>query len=95
MASRSTSLRSLIERLEDLAQDYGDDTQVLVATQPTYPLTQLITAVAQPDVGDDGDPLHPEVEDKPTVWILTDSPDSGCGISPYAPTSLWDGDAWV
>jgi hypothetical protein len=40
--SRETTVRDLIERLEEVAQEHGDDTPIRIAEQPTYPLQNYI-----------------------------------------------------
>jgi hypothetical protein len=37
-----TTIRDLIERLEEAAQEHGDDTPIRIAEQPTYPLQNYI-----------------------------------------------------
>ena len=41
----STNLRQMIESLEEIARQYGDETQVLAAHQPNYPLAERISAL--------------------------------------------------
>lgn len=40
--SRETTVRELIERLEEVAQEHGDDTPIRIAEQPSYPLQNYI-----------------------------------------------------
>lgn len=38
-----TTIRDLIERLEEAAQEHGDDTPIRIAEQPSYPLQNYIS----------------------------------------------------
>ena len=45
------TIAELIERLEDLREQVGDDCEVRLATQPNYPLEYAIGEVATPAPG--------------------------------------------
>lgn len=69
------TLNELIESLETLREELGDgDMQVLVASQPSYPLRNRIANVTGGDLDEDAN-----------VWIaVTEDYDR-----PYAPRSAW------
>lgn len=52
-----TTIRELIEALEEAAADMGDDATVRVAVQPNYPLSARVSALT---AGEDDDP---------TLWL--------------------------
>lgn len=41
----TTTIASLINALQEIADTYGEDTQVLCAHQPNYPLAEVLSAV--------------------------------------------------
>jgi hypothetical protein len=82
------TIRELIEALEDLASEHGDETPVRIAYQPSYPLAARLRAVTPLPAGlsddEDGDP-----EDV-VVWLAA-SDTVGSDESPYAPRDAWEG----
>lgn len=89
-------LTDLIEQLQDLLEDFPElaEADVMVATQPSYPLSAVIDCVSLVD-GDSDDDDEDEDEDLsgglPTVWIATSEVGSSSSISPYAPRAAWEG----
>jgi hypothetical protein len=88
-------LTDLIEQLQDLLEDFPElaEADVMVATQPAYPLTAVIDCVSLVD-GDSDDEFLDEEEISgglPTVWIATSEVGSSSSISPYAPRAAWEG----
>jgi len=72
------TLDELIQELEDLREELGNgDGQVLVASQPSYPLSNRIVNVAPEAFWSDP---HSD-----TVWIAVDQDEE----SPYAPRDAW------
>jgi hypothetical protein len=96
----STNLRQMIEALEEIAEQYGDDTQVLAAHQPNYPLAECISALVITQVsngelvGDEDADGEADPDDAvPVVWVLLGGhPEYGdnAWTSPYASSALWD-----
>lgn len=84
------NLAELIQQLEEIVLDNPElaDREVMIATQPSYPLTAVIDCISLVDADDDAD----EDEDFPTVWIATSEIGSYSNVSPYAPQAAWDGD---
>jgi len=93
-------LSELIERLEEIRDERGDDAdpEVYLAHQPHYPLAFTISGVTDEEDSDEGDEdeeADDEEEgdekvapkDRP-VWICEGSHPSR--RSPYAAKSLWD-----
>jgi len=54
-------LRDLIDELEDLAEQWGDDSDVRLAIQPRYPFEHTIEQVVASCDGDDDGPTGPTV----------------------------------
>lgn len=77
-------IQELIERLQDIAEDFPDAV-VMLATQPTYPIAETLHGVASPaddDLDDDGE----RDPSKPVVWLASGgTPSEDSGINPYAP----------
>jgi hypothetical protein len=86
------TLNDLIEQLQDLVEEFPElaEADVMVATQPSYPLTAVIDCISLVDSEDED-----EDEDisggLPTVWIATSEVGSSSSISPYAPSAAWEG----
>lgn len=76
------TVRELIDYLEEIAEDHGDDTVVRVAFQPSYPLAAHLACVTAIE-GDESNPTA-----KPVVWLAATS-----GVDyderPYAPADAW------
>jgi hypothetical protein len=53
------TLRDLIDRLTDLAEEYGEDTEVRLAFQPSWPFEHSIGEVAAVDPSEP----HPQMEE--------------------------------
>jgi hypothetical protein len=49
------TIRELIDELEDLREDLGDDTEVRIAQQPSWPFAYSIGEIAATDSVDVGD----------------------------------------
>jgi hypothetical protein len=75
------TLQELIDELQDLAHDLGEDTEVRLAVQPNWPLAHEIACVG-PAMDEEGDDDFDRV-----VWIASGS--HPYGASPYAPRSAW------
>jgi hypothetical protein len=91
------TLSDLIEQLQDLLEEYPalGDRDVMIAQQPSYPLTAVIDCVSlvdSEDADEDYDEDAKDVEDSPgVVWIATSEIGSNSKFSPYAPLAAWDG----
>jgi len=57
------TLQELISQLQDFAEDYGDDTEVRLAFQPSWPFEHSIGAVALVDVNTDDRDLDDDGDD--------------------------------
>ena len=82
------TLNDLIEQLQDLLDESPElgDRDVMIATQPSYPIAAVIDCVCV--VNDEDD----EEEDAfGTVWIATSEIGSSSSVSPYAPRAAWEG----
>lgn len=53
--AKTMSLRDLIDSLQDLADEYGDDTEVRIAQQPQWPFEYSIGDIQAVSSGDDDD----------------------------------------
>jgi hypothetical protein len=86
------TLNDLIEQLQDLVDEFPalGDRDVMIATQPSYPLTAVIDCVSLVDSDDDEDDEDAE-DGLGTVWIATSEIGSHSSVSPYAPSSAWEG----
>jgi hypothetical protein len=84
------TLNDLIEQLQDLVDEFPalGDRDVMIATQPSYPLTAVIDCVSLVD-SEDADEDDEDVEDGlGVVWIATSEVGSH---SSYAPRAAWEG----
>jgi hypothetical protein len=87
------TLNDLIEQLQDLVDEFPalGDRDVMIATQPSYPLTAVIDCVSLVD-SEDADEDDEDVEDGlGVVWIATSEIGSHSSVSPYAPRAAWEG----
>lgn len=87
------TLNDLIEQLQDLLEEYPAlaDRDVMIAQQPSYPLTAVIDCVSLVD-SEDADEDDEDVEDgMGVVWIATSEVGSSSSVSPYAPRAAWEG----
>ena len=86
------TLTDLIEQLQDLVDEFPalGDRDVMIATQPSYPLTAVIDCVSLVDSDDDEDDEDAE-DGLGVVWIATSEIGSHSSVSPYAPRAAWDG----
>jgi hypothetical protein len=86
------TLNDLIEQLQDLLEEFPalGDRDVMVATQPSYPLTAVIDCVSLVDSDDDEDDEDSE-DGLGIVWIATSEIGSHSSVSPYAPSAAWEG----
>jgi hypothetical protein len=87
------TLSDLIEQLQDLLEEFPalGDRDVMIATQPSYPLTAVIDCVSLVD-SEDADEDDEDVEDGlGVVWIATSEIGSHSSVSPYAPRAAWEG----
>jgi hypothetical protein len=86
------TLNDLIEQLQDLVDEFPalGDRDVMVAQQPSYPLTAVIDCVSLVDSDDDEDDEDSE-DGLGIVWIATSEIGSHSRISPYAPSAAWEG----
>ena len=58
-------IRELIAQLEELAESYGDDVEVRIASQPSWPFENALTGVVAADLNSDG-------EDRSEEWYRGD-----------------------
>ena len=86
------TLTDLIEQLQDLLEEFPalGDRDVMIATQPSYPLTAVIDCVSLVDSDDDEDDEDAE-DGLGIVWIATSEVGSSSSVSPYAPRAAWEG----
>jgi hypothetical protein len=87
--SKIQTVAELIAELQEFADQYGEDSPVRVASQPSYPLANAVTGVTHFAVdGTDTPENDDEDTDDPrrhTVWITVDGVGGYDGESPYAP----------
>ena len=89
----SYTLTELIEKLEELVEEYPDleDQKVNMAFQENYPLAGLITSVTVIEDDEDSDCECPSTKScdecpKPKLWIgIQDNYNT-----PYAPKEAWN-----
>ena len=80
--------------LIDELENHDRDAPLLVAAQPSWPLTHLPVRVEahpyEPDEDEDGVTRH---FDPDTVWLVVEQPSTHGDqpIHPYAPQDLWEG----
>jgi hypothetical protein len=86
------TLSDLIEQLQDLLEEFPalGDRDVMIATQPSYPLTAVIDCVSLVDNDEDEDDEDAE-DGLGIVWIATSEIGSHSSVSPYAPSAAWEG----
>jgi hypothetical protein len=87
------TLNDLIEQLQDLVDEFPalGDRDVMIATQPSYPLTAVIDCISLVD-SEDADEDDEDSEDGlGIVWIATSEIGSHSSVSPYAPSAAWEG----
>jgi len=86
------TLTDLIEQLQDLLEEFPalGDRDVMIAQQPSYPLTAVIDCVSLVDNDDDEDDEDAE-DGLGVVWIATSEVGSSSSVSPYAPRAAWEG----
>jgi hypothetical protein len=93
------TLTDLIEQLQDLLEEYPalGDRDVMIAQQPSYPLTAVIDCVSLVDSEDADEDYEDDEDDEDdedglgVVWIATSEIGSSSKFSPYAPRAAWDG----
>ena len=87
------TLNDLIEQLQDLVEEFPElaEADVMVATQPSYPLTAVIDCISLVDSDSDEDEDDGISGGLPTVWIATSEVGSSSSVSPYAPRAAWEG----
>jgi hypothetical protein len=87
------TLTDLIEQLQDLVEEFPElaEADVMVATQPSYPLTAVIDCISLVDSDSDEDDDDGISGGLPTVWIATSEVGSSSSVSPYAPRAAWEG----
>ena len=86
------TLSDLIEQLQDLLEEFPalGNRDVMIAQQPSYPLTAVIDCVSLVDNDDDEDDEDAE-DGLGVVWIATSEVGSSSSVSPYAPRAAWEG----
>ena len=87
------TLNDLIEQLQDLVEEFPElaEADVMVAQQPSYPLTAVIDCISLVDSDSDEDEDDGISGGLPTVWIATSEVGSSSSVSPYAPRAAWEG----
>jgi hypothetical protein len=87
------TLNDLIEQLQDLVEEFPElaEADVMVATQPSYPLSAVIDCISLVDSDSDENEDDGISGGLPTVWIATSEVGSSSSVSPYAPRSAWEG----
>jgi hypothetical protein len=87
------TLTDLIEQLQDLVEEFPElaEADVMVATQPSYPLSAVIDCISLVDSDSDEDEDDGISSGLPTVWIATSEVGSSSSVSPYAPRAAWEG----
>lgn len=87
------TLNDLIEQLQDLVEEFPElaEADVMVATQPSYPLSAVIDCISLVDSDSDEDEDDGISGGLPTVWIATSEVGSSSSVSPYAPRAAWEG----
>lgn len=87
------TLSDLIEQLQDLVEEFPElaEADVMVATQPSYPLSAVIDCISLVDSDSDEDDDDGISGGLPTVWIATSEVGSSSSVSPYAPRAAWEG----
>jgi hypothetical protein len=87
------TLNDLIEQLQDLVEEFPElaEADVMVATQPSYPLSAVIDCISLVDSDSDEDDDDGISGGLPTVWIATSEVGSSSSVSPYAPRAAWEG----
>lgn len=85
----TTTIADLIAALQRVADDYGDETPVLVANQPAFsPMAHVVKGLTV--IQDDGDTGTGEPG---VAWIGVDQPDSWLdNVNPYAPAEAHGND---
>lgn len=86
-------LTDLIEQLQDLLEDFPElaEADVMVAQQPSYPLSAVIDCISLVDSDSDEDEDDGVSGGLPTIWIATSEVGSNSKVSPYAPRAAWEG----
>jgi hypothetical protein len=82
-------LSELVERLEELRDDFGDDAdpEVVAAYQPNYPLSGTILGAVKLEEDDDEESDDIGEGDTGVVWIAIGSHPHD--LSPYAPSAVF------
>ena len=89
------TIGKLIAMLEDAAEQYGEETEIRMAIQPSWPLQSNIAGVVGSDEikdeeeydDDEDESEEKESKEEKIIWIV----ESGqCRPDPYAPKVLWD-----
>lgn len=84
-------IQELIERLTEIADVYPD-AEVLLATQPNWPITETLRGVADPDavLGDDDRNGADLGSLEPVVWLVSGGQPTSNEVSPYAPRWVFE-----
>jgi hypothetical protein len=89
------NLMDLIDQLQNIVQEFPEmaECDVMVATQPSYPLAAFIDCLSLIDAEDDDAEEDEEDVSRglPTLWIATSEVGSHSPVSPYAPRAAWEG----
>jgi hypothetical protein len=87
------TLTDLIEQLQDLMEEFPElaEADVMVAQQPSYPLSAVIDCISLVDNDSDEDEDDGISGGLPVVWIATSEVGSNSKVSPYAPRAAWEG----
>lgn len=80
------TLGELVARLDELLEEgYDDETEVLIATQPSWPLQFFIAGVVSSSDLEADEDEHPHLGDS-TIYLV----EGGHPAHPYASRQLWD-----
>lgn len=66
----SITIRDLIDQLESLAHEYGDETEVRLATQPSWPFEHAVGRVEAVELCEDRESDEDEALDDETCSVV-------------------------
>lgn len=77
------TVNELLEQLTEIAEAGNGDLEVLLASQPSWPLAATIRGVVE----EDSDFSDDSMDEEKVVWLVEGSSPRHRG--PYAPKELW------